>query len=110
MIVIQRFAFSIFLGLLLTSLPGCGGEDGNSGATASLRWEPVAHHAPVTYTVHYGKQSTGDSGSCSYENSIDVSEPYATITGLEFNTVYYFAVSAYHGHRSFCSNEASKST
>ena len=51
-------------------------------------------------------------GSCNYESSFDVSEPAALITGLEFNTQYYFAVSASSedGRRSLCSNEASQLT
>jgi len=107
----QPSVLFLFLGLLLTLLPGCGGgEEENLGATVSLRWNPVAHHAPITYTVHYGKQSAGDSGACNYEHSLDVSEPFATITGLEFDTTYYFAVSAYSGLRSSCSNEVSKAT
>ena len=105
---VSSFAF----GLFIAALTGCGGDDGYTGATASLSWEPVNHHSAITYTVHYGKQSRGDGASCTYENSVDVSEPSAFIAGLEFNTEYYFAVSAYteHGHRSLCSNEASKLT
>jgi hypothetical protein len=102
-----------FFVLFITLLTGCGGgDDGFSGANASLSWEPVIHHTPISYTVHFGKQSRGETRSCNYEYSVDVSEPFAIITGLEFNTLYYFAVSAYaeHGHRSHCSNEVSKLT
>jgi hypothetical protein len=45
-----------------------------------------------------------------YEHSVDVSEPFAMISGLEYSTHYYFAVSAYNGERSRCSNEVSKLT
>jgi hypothetical protein len=39
-----------------------------------------------------------------------VSEPGVTVSGLEFETTYYFAVSAFNGERSLCSNEVSKLT
>jgi hypothetical protein len=105
---LASFAF----GLSIAVLTGCGGDDGGTGATASLSWEQVKYHAAITYTVHYGKGSSGGDGSCNYESSLDVSEPAALITGLEFNTQYYFAVSASSedGHRSLCSDEASKLT
>jgi len=105
---VSSFAF----GLFIAALTGCGGDDGYTGATASLSWEPVDYPMPITYTVHYGKQSSGGDGSCNYESSVDVSEPSAFITGLEFNTQYYFAVSASaeDAQRSLCSNEASKLT
>jgi hypothetical protein len=75
-----------------------------------LAWDPV-HQTDVSYTVHYGKQSSGEAGSCNYENSFDVDEPFATITNLEHDATYYFAVSAHVGrHRGPCSNEASKVT
>jgi Fibronectin type III domain len=105
----QRSVRFVFLGLLLLILAGCGGgEDENLGATATLGWDAVNQSTPVTYTVHYGKQSSGEAGSCHYENTLDVAEPSATITGLEFDTTYYFAVSAFNGLRSYCSNEVSK--
>jgi hypothetical protein len=81
------------------------------GATASLSWDPVGDPTVIAYTVHYGKQSTGGDTSCNYENVVDVVDPFVIITGLEFNTQYYFAVSVYNEHgRSQCSNEASKLT
>jgi len=89
--------------------------DGNNGVgpgpKASLAWHPVKHYRPVTYTVYFGKRSSGQAGSCNYENSVDVSIPHAMITGLESNTLYFFAVSASDGYlRSQCSNEVSKKT
>lgn len=109
--------FSFVFGLFIAVLTGCGGDegtgnDGTTGATASLSWEPVVHATPIAYTVYYGRQSSGQVSTCNYENSVDVSEPSAFITGLEFNTQYYFAVSAYtqDGQRSLCSNEGSKVT
>lgn len=109
MIIVHRFVFSLVVGCFLVSLTGCGGG-GDEGATASLTWQPVIDQNEVSYTVHYGKQSTGQAGSCNYENSLDVAEPAAMVTGLELNTTYYFAVSAYNGTRSACSNEVSKMT
>lgn len=80
------------------------------GTTATLSWDPVVDESMVTYTVHYGKESSGFPGSCNYEHAVDVAEPYVMIAGLEPNTHYYFAVSASNGQRSLCSNEVSKLT
>jgi len=109
MTLTSQIIFSALLVLVIGTLNGCGGED-DTGAAATLTWTPVISNSPVSYTVHYGRQSTGQPGACNYENSIDVSEPGATITGLELNTQYYFAVSAFNGSRSSCSEEVSKLT
>ena len=101
------------VGLCMTLLMGCGGDDGYTGATASLSWDSGQSQTGVAYTVHYGRNSSGEFGSCNYEHSVDVIEPSITIAGLEFSTEYYFAVSAYDtnsGLRSTCSNEVSKLT
>lgn len=80
-----------------------------TGATARLTW--AVHPDPKTagYRVYYGKQSSGEPGSCSYETSQSVEAPPATITGLEPNTPYFFAISAFQGEdseeESPCSNE-----
>jgi hypothetical protein len=74
-----------------------------------LSWDPIVDSS-ITYTVHYGKDSSGIPGSCNYEHAVDVSEPGVTVSGLEFETTYYFAVSAFNGERSQCSNEVSKLT
>ena len=105
------WVFFFVLGVFLSMLVGCGGggEDVR-GASATLSWDPGHGTAGIIYTVHYGKSSTGELGSCDYEHSVDVSEPYAMIKGLEPSTHYYFAVSAYNGERSVCSNEVSKFT
>src|SRR6476620_6786907 len=114
MLIVCRLLSLLINGLLVISLTGCsGGEDGSqvTGESASLTWDPVNHHTAVTYTVHFGKQSSGEDGSCNYENSLDdVTETFATITGLEPNTLYHFAVSASDGdgRRSPCSSETSK--
>jgi len=116
--MVNRFLSLLILGLFVLLLTGCGGGEGGgeagsiaSGESASLTWDPVPHHTAVFYTVHYGKQSSAQAGSCNYETSLDVSEPAATITGLEPGTLYYFAVSAHDGDlRSLCSDEVSKET
>jgi Fibronectin type III domain len=109
---VDRVLSLLLLGLFLLSLTACGGSEDRSTVTvtASLTWNPpVNHDSAVSYTVHYGKQSPEEGGGCHYEHSLDVSEPFATITGLEPDTDYYFAVSAYDGYyRSFCSNEVTK--
>ena len=100
----------IVFGAFLSLSFGCGGDDAGTGATASLSWDPGPDEPQVTYTVHYGKTPTGEEGSCNYESSVDVTQPFAMITGLEYSTRYYFAVSAYNGERSLCSNEVTKQT
>jgi len=45
-----------------------------SGAV-SLAWDPDQDSTVYTYSVHYGKQSSGQPGSCSYSNSIQVAAP-----------------------------------
>src|SRR6267143_3224893 len=114
---------AIVAGLLLTTMPlltGCGGGGGGEigsepsaapvGATASLAWSPVPDPSDSAYFVHYGRQSPGQPGSCTYESSMSVDSPSATVTNLETNTLYYFTVSAYNGLESACSNEVSTVT
>lgn len=124
---------AIVTGLLLSVMPlltgcGAGGETGSdpsvtvtpssaggaSTASASLSWNPVQDPSvspPVSaYFVHYGRQSPGQPGSCAYESSVHAASPSATVTDLDPDTVYYFAVSAYNGLESACSNEVSTQT
>jgi len=109
---------AIVAGLLLMVMPfltGCGGGGGGSaapvGATASLAWDPVPDPSVSAYFVHYGRQSPGQPGNCSYESSMSVAGPSsATVTNLDPNTLYYFTVSAYNGLESACSNEVSTVT
>jgi hypothetical protein len=117
--IVRRFQFSLVFALLLTSLTGCGGGEGDpgiltsatpTGAMASLAWDPVQDPTVYAYHVHYGKQSAGQPGSCNYEDSQYVSSPSATILGLDPNTRYYFSVSAYNGLSGPCSNEVSTVT
>lgn len=78
-------------------------------ATARLNWTVHPDPAIAGYRVYYGKQSSGEPGSCSYESSQSVEAPPAIITGLEPYTPYFFAISAYGGDgdesESPCSNE-----
>jgi hypothetical protein len=112
-------ACSITLSVLFLSLSGCGsggaGEptisttSAASGATATLAWNPVqpqtGEPSILGYYIHYGRQSAGQPGSCSYEDSIFVMTSTGTVTGLETGSRYYFAVSAYNGVEGACSNE-----
>jgi hypothetical protein len=80
-----------------------------TGATARLNWDASSDPNVQGYFIHYGKQSSGEPGSCSYEESQRVGAPPATITGLEPNTPYFFAISAFSEAESEsetpCSNE-----
>jgi Fibronectin type III domain len=109
--------------LIFTSflfLSGCGGgSDGvpevssstaQTGAIATLAWDPVQDPSITGYYVHYGRNSSGEPGSCSYEEAQFVSSPSIAIANLDNDTRYYFAVSAYNGLESSCSNEVSTVT
>jgi hypothetical protein len=78
-------------------------------ATARLTWAVNPDPTVTGYRVYYGKESSGEPGSCSYETSQSVEAPPAIITGLEPNTPYFFAISAFGGEEgeaeSPCSNE-----
>ena len=105
-----------------TMLAGCGGGGGGEGApavstspgsalpTASLAWNPIQDSSIVGYYVHYGRQSPGQAGSCSYESAQFVESPNATLSDLQPDTRYYFTVSAYNGLESACSSEVSTVT
>ena len=117
---LTAFVTGILLSIMPLLLTGCGdgggGETGSApsaaaaGVTASLAWHPVQDPSIMGYFVHYGRQSPGHRGSCSYESSVHVTSPEATITNLEPNTHYYFTVSAYNGLESPCSSEVSTVT
>ena len=95
---------------------GSGGDSGTAGAdgvptgqaTASLAWDPVPD--VVGYYIHYGIRTPEAQGSCAYDQSTFSSTPDATLTGLAENTTYYFAVSAFNGVESLCSDEISTVT
>lgn len=101
-------ALVMFTGSLVS---GCGsGEEGpsaNSLASAatskSLAWDPV--NGVHGYVVYYGSESPGVAGSCAYSESVFTTTPSVTVTGLNPNATYYFAVSAFNGLESPCSTE-----
>lgn len=99
---------SILLGLFLLSLAGCGADP--ERATVGLIWAPVNDSSVIGYYIHYGKQSAGQPGSCAYERELFVASSHATVTDLELGSTYYFAVSAYNGLESSCSNEVFTNT
>jgi hypothetical protein len=80
-----------------------------TGVTAQLTWDTTTDPNVLGYFIHYGKQSPREYGSCSYEQSQRVGHPPATITDLEPNTPYFFAISAFSEaeseEESPCSNE-----
>jgi hypothetical protein len=80
-----------------------------TGVTAQLTWDESTDPNVQGYFIHYGKQSPGEYGSCSYEQSQRVGPPPATVTDLDPNTPYFFAISAFGESESEsetpCSNE-----
>ena len=108
-------ALAILTCSMLSACGSGGGGEGSGGdtppagnASASLAWDPVPD--VVGYIVHYGTNTPGSPGSCSYAQSTFSSSPAAMITGLAENTTYYFAVSAYNGLESACSSEVATVT
>ena len=112
---------TIVTGLLLTLvglLTGCasGGESGSDPSAAqpvaivSLEWRPVHDPSVIGYFVYYSRRSSGQPGSCTYDSSMYVNSPSATVPNLDPHTTYYFAVSAYNGLESPCSEEISTIT
>ena len=103
-------------GPIITNAPssGSGGAAGGGGiagtATVSLAWDPVTDAGVVGYFVYYGTESANLPGSCAYQQSTFSSSPAATVTGLAPNTTYFFAVTAYNGLESPCSEEVSTVT
>lgn len=103
------------LTLLFLSLTGCGAAGEQEAltptqATVSLVWDPVNDPSIVGYYIHYGKHSPNQPGSCSYERAIFIEASQAVVTGLDQESTYYFAVSAYNGQRGNCSNEVRTQT
>jgi len=80
-----------------------------TGATVQMNWDASSDPNVQGYFIHYGKRSSGEHGSCSYEQSQRVGAPPATITELEPHTPYFFAISAFGESESEsetpCSNE-----
>ena len=75
-----------------------------TGATVHFNWPHASDATGGGYYVYYGKQAA-EPGSCAYEASQAIYMPPATITGLEPETPYYFAVKAFNEPESPCSNE-----
>ncbi|MCP9439213.1 MAG: fibronectin type III domain-containing protein [Nitrospira sp.] len=97
---------------LLVSGCGTGNDPGlmtsslsATGAAVMLAWDPVSDPTVIGYYIHYGKQSPNQAGVCAYEESLFVSSTQGTVTDLDPGSTYYFAVSAYNGIQSPCSNE-----
>lgn len=117
-LVIRR-SFWMGLSLILLLLLGCGsdGKQGSTissgstptGAMVSLAWDPVNDSSVIGYYIHYGKQSPNRLGSCAYDQEQFVSSQQSshqgTVADLDRGLTYYFAVSAYNGLESHCSNE-----
>ena len=106
----------LFVGMMLAS---CSSDNGGpavstsatpTGATAALERETVQDPTVKGYYVHYGKKSPAEVGSCSYEHSQYFPSPPATVTGLDANTQYFFAVSTFNGSLGVCSEEISAVT
>lgn len=114
---LTAIAAGLLLIMMMPFLSGCGGDGegqasipADTGITASLAWSPVQDSSVYGYFVHYGQQSPGQPGSCAYESSMYVTSPSAMVIKLDPDTLYYFAVSAYNGLESACSNEVSTVT
>ena len=106
---------SVVLGLIALSLTSCGPDGAQgptsstssppTGATVRLAWDPVNDSSVIGYYIHYGKDSPNRPGSCAYDQEQFVSSNQGTVTDLDRGLTYYFAVSAYNGLESTCSNE-----
>ncbi len=77
-----------------------------TGVTVRLYWQHSAEANIFGYYVYYGKQPAQESGSCSsYEANQAVEAPPATITGLEPDTLYFFAIKKFNESENSCSEE-----
>lgn len=91
-----------------------------TGVTAHVTWDRPSDFNPTGYYIYYGKRSpeelrskessseessSEEPTSCSRGESQPVEGPPATITGLEPNTPYFFAIRAVNDSESICSNE-----
>lgn len=95
------------------------------GVTARLAWDHPSDIRVTGYYIYYEKRSSEEpsseesiseessgealsseeSHSCSHGDSLAIEAPPATITGLEPNTRYSFAIRAFNESESLCSNE-----
>lgn len=93
-----------------------------TGVTAHVVWDRPSDFNVAGYSIYYGKRSgekpsseesnSEEPGSeesepsvCSSGESQAVASPPATITGLEPNTQYFFAIRAFNETESLCSNQ-----
>lgn len=76
-----------------------------TGASANVTWQPSPDSNVSGYYIYYGRQPSGEPGTCGYEERYAVDSSSITIMDLEPNTPYFFAVSSYSSHESPCSNE-----
>lgn len=91
-----------------------------TGVTAHLTWDHPSDIKVDGYYIYYGKRSSQEPSSeessseestseepnsCSHGESQAIDAPTATITGLEPNTSYFFAIRAFNESESLCSNE-----
>lgn len=98
-----------------------------TGITANVTWDPPPDFDAVRYHIYYGKRSTEEVGSeesdseelgseesrsCSQGEKQAIDTPSATITGLEPDTQYFFAIRALNENESegLCSNEIAART
>jgi Fibronectin type III domain len=92
----------------------------STGVTAHLTWDRPPAIKVAGYRIHYGKHSSEEPKSegasseesrseepisCFHGESQSVEAPTVTITGLEPNTPYFFAISVVTESESLCSNE-----
>jgi hypothetical protein len=94
----------------------------STGVTAHVTWDRPSDIDVAGYSIYYGKRTSEEPRSeevgseevnpeeptaCSYGESQPVEGPSATITGLEPNTQYFFAIRAFNENESesLCSNE-----
>lgn len=77
----------------------------HDGVSVGLVWDPVEDSSILGYYIHYGKRSPKQPGSCAYDQELFVTSRHGAVTNLDPGFTYYFAVSAYNGLDSSCSNE-----
>ena len=88
-----------------TGLPVVALSSTPAGASADVTWQPSPDSQVSGYYVYYGRQPADEPGVCSYEGRYAVDSPSVTISDLEPNTPYFFAVSSYSSFESPCSSE-----
>lgn len=82
----------------------------SEGVTAQVTWNRPSDFNATGYSIHYGKRSSEETpseelSSCSEGESHIVKTSPATISGLEPDTQYFFAIRVFNEAESICSNE-----